>query len=82
MSLEGGYIAWLMDVMSAPEEQDKAADVEKSLRKKFKKSIWSKFTKAINTYELVKPGDKIAVCIPAERFDVDGEMLSGVKASQ
>ena len=37
MSLEGGYIAWLMDVMSAPEEQDKAADVEKSLRKKFKK---------------------------------------------
>ena len=56
VSLEGGYIAWLMDVMSAPEEQDKAADVEKSLRKKFKKSIWSKFTKAINTYELVKPG--------------------------
>ena len=49
--------------MSAPEEQDKAADVEKSLRKKFKKAIWSKFTKAINTYELVKPGDKIAVCI-------------------
>ena len=37
--------------------------LEKSLRKKFKKSIWSKFTKAINTYELVKPGDKIAVCI-------------------
>ena len=63
VSLEGGYIAWLMDVMSAPEEQDKAADVEKSLRKKFKKSIWSKFTKAINTYELVKPGDRIAVCI-------------------
>ena len=63
VSLEGGYIAWLMDVMSVPEEQDKAADVEKSLRKKFKKSIWSKFTKAINTYELVKPGDKIAVCI-------------------
>ena len=37
--------------------------VEQSLHKKFKKSIWSKFTKAINTYELVKPGDKIAVCI-------------------
>lgn len=36
---------------------------EYSLRKKFKKTIWSKFTKAINTYELVKPGDRIAVCI-------------------
>ena len=41
----------------------KASEVEKSLRKKFKKSIWSRFTKAINTYELVKPGDSIAVCI-------------------
>ena len=62
-SLEGGYAAWLLDVMSKPEEQNKTKDVELSLRKKFKKSIWSKFTKAINTYELVKPGDKIAVCI-------------------
>ena len=62
-SLEGGYGAWLLDVMSKPEEQNKAKNVELSLRKKFKKSIWSKFTKAINTYELVKPGDKIAVCI-------------------
>ena len=62
-SLEGGYAAWLLDVMSKPEEQNKAKDVELSLRKKFKKSIWSKFTKAINTYELVKQGDKIEVCI-------------------
>ena len=44
-------------------EDDFHRDVEKSLRKKFKKSIWSKFTRAINTYELIQPGDKIAVCI-------------------
>ena len=49
--------------MSAPEEKDVAAEAEQSLRKKFKKTIWSKFAKAINTYELVKPGDRIAVCI-------------------
>lgn len=61
VSLEGGYIAWLMDVMSAPRSRQ-GGRREKSLAK-FKKSIWSKFTKAINTYELVKPGDKIAVCI-------------------
>lgn len=36
---------------------------ELSLRKKFKKSIWCKFTKGINEYDLVSPGDKIAVCI-------------------
>ncbi len=62
-SLDGGYMAWLMDRMSEPQKQDKAKDVEQSLRKKFRKTIWSRFTKAINTYELVKPGDAIAVCI-------------------
>lgn len=66
-SLEGGYVAWLMDVMKEEmdknQNNEKAKEVEQSLRKKFKKKIWSKFTKAINTYELVKPGDKIAVCI-------------------
>ena len=63
VSLDGEYIAWLMDIMSEPAEQNKAKDVELSLRKKFKKNIWSKFAKAITTYELVKPGDRIAVCI-------------------
>lgn len=37
--------------------------IEKSLRKKFKKDIFSRFTKAIVEYELVEEGDKIAVCI-------------------
>ncbi len=38
-------------------------DVEKSIRKKFRKDIWCKFTKGIKEYELVQEGDKIAVCI-------------------
>lgn len=38
-------------------------ELEKGIRKRFKKKIWSKFTKAINQYELVKEGDRIAVCI-------------------
>ena len=62
-SLEGGYIAWLMDYMKRQEEADFAKNVEQSLRKTYKKRIWSKFCRAINTYELVKPGDRIAVCI-------------------
>lgn len=40
-----------------------AKDVELSIRKKFRKKIWCKFTKAINEYQLVKEGDRIAVCI-------------------
>ncbi len=63
-SLKGGYLAWLMESMKQEEEQqDVYLDIEQSIRKKFKKSIWCKFTKAVKEYELVKEGDKIAVCI-------------------
>ena len=40
-----------------------AQDVERSIVKKFRKEIWRKFTRAINEYELIKDGDRIAVCI-------------------
>ena len=63
VSLEGGYIAWLLDAMKQEEVVDICKDVELSIRKKFRKSIWCKFTKAINEYQLVREGDKIAVCI-------------------
>ena len=67
VSLRGGYLAWLMaDMQQRSEEKSDdefAAEVEESIRKRFKKSIWSKFTKAINEYELVKEGDCVAVCI-------------------
>ncbi|MCI5937680.1 MAG: ATPase [Eubacterium sp.] len=62
-SLDGGYISWLLDVMQEEPQDTYQKDVEQSLRKKFRKTIWCKFTKAINTYELVKEGDCIAVCI-------------------
>ncbi len=43
---------------------DKQEEIEKSLRKgRFHKALFSKFAKAINTYDLIQPGDKIAVCI-------------------
>ena len=44
-------------------DPDKAKDVERSINKKFHKGIWSKFTAAINDYQLVEEGDKIAICI-------------------
>lgn len=38
-------------------------NVEKSIRKKFHKALFSKFAKAINEYRLLEEGDKVAVCI-------------------
>ena len=62
-SLKGGYVGWLMADMKKKEADDVCEHVKLSIRKKFKKKIWSKFTKAVREYELVKEGDRIAVCI-------------------
>lgn len=37
--------------------------IEKSIIKRYRKSIWRPFVKALNEYELIKEGDNIAVCI-------------------
>lgn len=44
-------------------ELTRAEEIEKSIRKKFHKPLFSKFVKAIKNYDLVKENDKIAVCI-------------------
>ena len=59
-NLAGGYAEWLSRQLDC---ENRAADVEKSIRKKFKKELWSRFAKAVTAYELVKPNDRIAVCI-------------------
>ena len=45
------------------EETPEYVEIEQSIRKKFRKTIWCRFTRAVREYELVKEGDKIAVCI-------------------
>lgn len=40
-----------------------AQRVESSLLKEFRKPIWRPFMNAVRAYELIKPGDRIAVCI-------------------
>lgn len=60
-NLDGGYGKWLIDTFKKEEVRYK--EIEKSIQKKYHKEIMSKFTKAVKEYELVKEGDKIAVCI-------------------
>lgn len=38
-------------------------EIERSIIKKFRKPIWSRFTKAVSDYELLCEKDKVAVCI-------------------
>ncbi len=44
-------------------ERKSLEEIENSIIKKYRKRIWTKFTKAINEYNLVKDGDKIAIAI-------------------
>ena len=41
----------------------RAGEVEKSIQKRFHKELFSRFARAINEYQLVQEGDRIAVCI-------------------
>ncbi len=38
-------------------------EIERSIIKKFRKPIWTKFIRGIQEYDLIKDGDKIAVCL-------------------
>lgn len=62
-SLQGGYSEYLRVQMQKQVDDDFCKRVEQSLTGKFKKDIFSKFYKAIKEYELIREGDRIAVCI-------------------
>lgn len=42
---------------------EKFQEIERSIIKKYRKSIWSRFVKAVKEYELIKENDHIMVCI-------------------
>ena len=66
-SLQGGYTGWLLNLIQKEQpgekENERAREIEKSIRKKFHKVLFSRFAKAINEYDMIQENDKIAVCI-------------------
>lgn len=60
-NLKEGYYGYMLQNMQS--DTQKAKEVERSINKKFHKSLWSRFTTAIQEYQLVEENDKIAVCI-------------------
>ena len=70
VNVSGGYRAYLklslsryMEKESEEKRREKTAEIERSIIKKYRKSIWRPFTKALNEYQLIQEGDRIAVCI-------------------
>lgn len=67
-SIKGGFRSYLKIKLNqyfadSGNFVEKYKEIEKSIIKTYRKEIWKKFTKAINEYELIKDGDRIAVCI-------------------
>ena len=67
-NIVGGYRAFLRlqlgrFINEEETRKEKTKEIERSLIKKFRKSIWRNFTRAIQKYDLIQEGDKIAVCI-------------------
>ena len=69
VNITGGYRAYLRLTLSrymqSEEEERKAktAEIERSIIKRYRKTIWRPFTKALNDYQLIQEGDRVAVCI-------------------
>ena len=61
-NLKDGYEGWLRYYCNG---EERAREVEQSLtkRRRFKEKIFHRFTKAIVEFDMIQPGDKIAVCI-------------------
>ena len=66
-SLAGGYHEWLVNSVTTAEQEndqkERQEQIERSIRKKFHKQLFTPFAKAINRYELLQEGDHVAVCI-------------------
>ena len=71
---QDGYNGWLLFSMKKEKELEAADDgeayrlsrqqqIEDSIRRKFRRVLFSRFAKAVCEYQLVEPNDKIAVCI-------------------
>ncbi|MDO4487692.1 MAG: ATP-binding protein [Eubacteriales bacterium] len=64
VSLTGGYLAYLRELISSDRENEEALKkAEESIRIRYHKQLFSPFAKACKIYKLIEEGDHIAVCI-------------------
>ena len=61
-SLKNGYGAWLRKNLTPA---DRSAEIENAIRRvrRFHEKLMTPFTRAVKEYQLLQPGDRVAVCI-------------------
>lgn len=62
-SLREGYAGWLRAHLAGGQAAEVTARVEQGLRTTYKTTLLSPFLKAVKQYALIRPGDRIAVCM-------------------
>lgn len=67
--LSGGFRSYLSGKLKTMLDEDESVQkarrdaIERSIIKKFRKTLWCPFTKAVREYRLIEEGDRIACCI-------------------
>ena len=91
VSLEGGYTRWLLERMEAEQKKEeeesgeellRAEEIEKSIRKKFHKRLFSRFAKQFGNMSWCRRGQDCSLYFRWKRFDADGKAVSGIKKAQ
>lgn len=66
-NISGGYRAYLRNCLNAMvKEEDlgtRTREIERTIIKRYRKSIWRPFVKGIQEYDMIQENDRIAVCI-------------------
>ena len=62
--------------------ENRCREIERSIIKQYRKDIWRPFVKALNEYDMIQPGDNIAVCISGGKgVHAFGKMHAGDSSS-